>query len=266
MVTATILDLLTVINELFPLIFPFSRSLFLPLRLTSYYSSSIFPFARVHPRRPFRSLTSAPSTPTIIADRFRSRNFLSSSFSVLLPTLPSFYRRIQSGMGFPQPRSTSSLHPNDDVPRRALTRESMPPTALRHVSQTRLRLKSAREYIRRVNYSVSGKIFIIGSTFICKFTGMCTVCIDLIKKRKAVSRWPIRGCIRERKRDRGRTRKAWDVSCIARVGDLREIDCSRLCMRNKDVRYRKSRALMLKKKKVVRNMCKNNHYEIRNWF
>jgi len=145
---------------------------------TSYFllQRSTFPFARVHPRRPFRSLTSAPSTPTIIADRFRSRNFLSSSFSVLPPTLPSFYRRIQSGMGSPQPRSTSSLHSDDDVPRRVLTRESMPPTTLRHVFQMRPRLKSARGYIRRINYSASGKSFITGRhSFIVNLLRRCTV-------------------------------------------------------------------------------------------
>jgi len=61
MVTATISDLLTVINEFFPLIFPFSRSLFLPLRLTSYSGVRLFllhafirggPFVLLHRRLP----------------------------------------------------------------------------------------------------------------------------------------------------------------------------------------------------------------------
>lgn len=120
-----------------PLIFQFPSFIF---PFTSYFllqQRSTFPFARVDLRQPFRSPTSAPSTFTT-ADRFRFRNFLSSSFSVLLPTLPSFYRRGYS----PEWVLFSCAPPlrfvpttRRDVPRRALTRESMSSTVLRHVSQ-----------------------------------------------------------------------------------------------------------------------------------
>lgn len=66
-------------------------------------------------------------------------------------------------MASPQPRSTSSFRPDDDVPQRALTRESMSPTKLRARSPNAVAFKSAPGYIQRVNYSVPDVPLITGA-------------------------------------------------------------------------------------------------------
>lgn len=152
--------------------FPVPHRLFFPSRLTSCAAAAfvVFLLHALIRSSPLLLLSADPlflprflfSSSFFTVDRFRSRNFLSSSFSAL-PTLEF----LSAGTGrnglSSAARSTSSFRSDDDVPWRALTRESMSPTILRARSPNAVAFKSAPGYIQRVNYSVPGVPLITGA-------------------------------------------------------------------------------------------------------